>query len=160
MNTSDEIQAYVAHTAPGRCRFKIPSMRHDTAYFQSMKETLANTSGIERVETNPLTASILVFYDSERVQLKDVTMRLQAAKHFELTDRVHIRTVWEKAVSGIDNIDQQLKEITAGQIEFKSALFIMLFMMALRQLQQGSVFGAASTLFWYAFQVLLKDKPT
>ena len=125
-----------------------------------MKETLTNTAGIERIEANPLTASILVFYDSERVQLSDVTMQLRTAKHFELTDRVHTQTVWEQAVGGIDRIDQQLKEITAGQIDFKSALFIMLFMMAIRQLQQGSVFGAASTLFWYALQVLLKDKPT
>jgi hypothetical protein len=157
MKTSDEILATVTHTAPGRCRFKIPAKRHDVDYFQSLQETLLNTSGVNSVETNPLTAGLLILYDREQLQLDDLTTLLQSSHHFELTERIDTRTVWEKAVNGAERFDQQLKEITAGQIDSKSLLFIVLLLMAVRQLQQGVVFGAASTLFWYALQVLNKD---
>ena len=159
MNDVEQTLAFLTHTAPGRCRFKIPSKRRDAAYFQALKDALLETSGVEQVQANPLTASVLIFYNTEQVDLNDLTAQLQTANQFELSDRpMDTQTVWEKAVEGVDTIDHQLKEITSGQIDFKSLLFILLFMMAIRQLQQGAVFGAASTLFWYALQVLMKDK--
>ena len=68
--------------------------------------------------------------------------------------------MWEKAVSGLERFDELLKESTSGHIDFKSLLFILLFLMAVRQLQKGVVFGAAATLFWYALEVLTKDNPS
>jgi hypothetical protein len=159
MNDVQQTLAYLTHTAPGRCRFKIPSKRRDAAYFQALKDALMDNSGVEQVQANPLTASVLIFYNSEQVDVNDLTAQLQNANQFELSDGpMETQTIWEKAVEGVDTIDHQLKEITSGQIDFKSLLFVMLFMMAIRQLQQGAVFGAASTLFWYALQVLMKDK--
>jgi hypothetical protein len=151
---------YLIHSAPGRCRFKIPSKRHDAAYFQNMKEDLLNISGIERIDANPLTASVLILYDPQQVQLNDLSAQLETAEHFEPTETetMQVQTVWERATSGLDSFDQLLKESTSGHIDFKSLLFIILFMMAIRQLHQGVIFSAAATLFWYALQVLIKDK--
>ena len=160
MSESKPSPGHLVHSAPGRCRFKIPGKRHDTEYFQDLESELQNTAGIERIEVNPLTASVLVFYDSTRLQLQDLTKQLQSTEHFELTDAetVPTQTVWQRAASGLDSVDQMLQESTAGQIDFKSLLFIVLFIMAIRQLQQGVVFSAAATLFWYALQTLIKDK--
>ena len=159
MNVAEQTMAYLAHTAPGRCRFKIPSKRRDAGYFQALRDTLLDTSGVEQVEVNPLTASVLVFYDAEQVNLNELTAHLQTANQFELTNRpIDTQTVWEKAVDGVDTIDQQLKEITTGQIDFKSLLFIVLVMMTVRQLQQGAVFAPAITLIWYVSQMLTKDR--
>lgn len=159
MNVAEQTLAYLTHTAPGRCRFKIPSRRRDVEYFHDLREALLDTGGVEQVQANPLTASVLVLYDTEQVDLNDLTAQLQTANQFEISDRpMDTQTVWEKAVVGVGNIDQQLKEITSGQIDFKSLLFVMLVMMAVRQLQQGVVFAPAITLIWYALQMLTKDK--
>ncbi|KPJ94881.1 MAG: hypothetical protein AMJ53_04200 [Gammaproteobacteria bacterium SG8_11] len=159
MNVAEQSLAYLVHAAPGRCRFKIPSKRGDAEYFHILRETLLDTPGVEQVQVNPLTASALIFYDTEQVDVDDLTAKLQSATQCELSDRpMDTQTVWEKAVAGVDTFDQHLKEITSGQFDFKSLLFIVLVIMAIRQLQQGAVFGAASTLLWYALQVLMKDK--
>ena len=159
MNVADQTLAYLTHTAPGRCRFKIPSKRRDAEYFHTLRETLLDTSGVKQVQVNPLTASVLIFYDTEQVDVHDLTAQLQSANQFELSDGpMETQTVWEQAVDGVGNIDQQLKEITLGQIDFKSLLFILLVMMAVRQLQQGVVFAPAITLIWYVLQMLTQDK--
>jgi copper chaperone CopZ len=159
MSDSNKCPGFLVHSAPGRCRFKIPDKRHDAAYFQDLKAKLQNMGGVERIDINPLTASVLIGFDSSQIQVQALSEQLQAADYFELSDSMPTQTVWQRASSGLDRFDHMLQESTSGQIDFKSLLFILLFIMAIRQLHQGVIFSAAATLFWYALQVLLKDEP-
>src|SRR5690348_14124827 len=54
--------AHVRHFATGRLRVKIPQKRHDAAYFAHVARTVSDWDSVERVEVNPLTASVLVFF--------------------------------------------------------------------------------------------------
>jgi hypothetical protein len=159
MNVAEQTLAYITHTAPGRCRFKIPCKRRDAAYFQTLREALLDTSGVEQVQTNPLTASVLILYDAEQVDINDLTAQLQTANQFELSDRpIDNQTVWEKALSGFESLDNQLKQSTSGQFDSKSLLLVVLIIMAIRQMQQGVVFAPAITLILHALQMLIRNQ--
>lgn len=151
--------AYLTHSAPGRCRLRIPAKRHDADYFNTLKEQLiAGTEGIEHISVNPLAASILIIYNHEQLMFVELKNLLHDTEHFQLTEQVHSLSVLESAIQGIDSLDKRLKTTTSGQINFNALLFIVLVMIAVRQLRNGAVFGPASTVFWYALQILMKEK--
>ena len=59
---TDLPSARVCHFATGRLRVKIPKRRHDEAFFTHVAERVSGWDSVERVEVNPLTASVLVFF--------------------------------------------------------------------------------------------------
>src|SRR6267378_7988408 len=69
--------ARIAHLTTRRLRIKVPEKRRDVAFFDFVQGRLAAWDSVERVETNPLTASILVhFSDAERAPLEMDTKNL------------------------------------------------------------------------------------
>ena len=63
--------ARISHFTPRRLRIKVPEKRRDRAFFETVAERLATWNSVEGVETNPLTASVLIhFSDPERLFLE------------------------------------------------------------------------------------------
>jgi len=63
--------ARIAHLTTRRLRIRIPEKRRDVAFFDFVQGRLAAWDSVERVETNPLTASILLYFsDAERLLLE------------------------------------------------------------------------------------------
>jgi hypothetical protein len=62
-------RAVVVHHIPGRVRVKIPEKRHDTGFFSTVKALLPVIEGVEEVETNPLTASVLIKFTGNLLDL-------------------------------------------------------------------------------------------
>jgi hypothetical protein len=152
-------EAYITHSAPGRCRLKIPSKRHDADYFDIVKEEFAAIEGVEQVNINPVTTSILILYNHEHLGFDALQTQLQESEHIELmSQNPPLPPMLDSAVQRVNNIDSLLKTATSGYINFNALLFIVLVTMAVRQLQQGAVFGPASTMLWYALQILMKEK--
>ena len=56
----------IAHHVPGRIRMKIPSAKGNSGQLEAYKETLSLIPGIERIDVNPATGSIVLRYDPER----------------------------------------------------------------------------------------------
>lgn len=53
----------VAHALPGRVRLKIPGVKDNPKLARQAQEKLGQTPGIQRVEANPATGSLLIIYD-------------------------------------------------------------------------------------------------
>jgi hypothetical protein len=65
--------AAITHFTTRRLRIKVPEKRRDAAFFDFVRSRLAAWNSIQRVDTNPLTASILVYFsDTERLLLEAV----------------------------------------------------------------------------------------
>ena len=63
--------ARISHFTARRLRIKVPEKRRNTDFFDTVAERLATWDSVERVETNPLTASVLIhFSDPERLFLE------------------------------------------------------------------------------------------
>ena len=56
----------IAHQVPGRIRMKIPSAKGNPEQLEDYRETLSLIPGIESVEVNPETGSIILKYDPDR----------------------------------------------------------------------------------------------
>jgi hypothetical protein len=54
----------VAHALPGRVRLKIPKVKDNQNLARQAQEKLGQVKGIQRVEANPATGSLLILYDS------------------------------------------------------------------------------------------------
>ena len=150
--------AYFVHTAPGRCRIKIPDKRHDTEFFEALEPDLINLSGVKRVSINTLTASILIHYNEPELPFEQLNSHLESISHFEMGSEPRPIAIWEDASQRLTSFDDFLKENSVGQIDFRSLLFIVFVFLAVRQLQQGNVLGSASHFLWYATQLLMGKK--
>lgn len=58
----------IAHQVPGRIRMKIPSAKGNPARLEEYRETLSAIPGIESIEVNPETGSVVLKYDAGRHQ--------------------------------------------------------------------------------------------
>jgi cation transport ATPase len=56
----------IAHQVPGRIRMKIPSAKGNPEQLEAYKQTLSLIPGIEQVEVNPDTGSIVLKYDPDQ----------------------------------------------------------------------------------------------
>ncbi len=57
----------VMHAHPGRVRLKMPQIKKDPGFGGKVEQLLSPVPGIKKVQTNPLTGSLLVLYDPERI---------------------------------------------------------------------------------------------
>src|SRR5690348_12571913 len=120
--------ARISHFTTRRLRIKVPEKRRDRAFFDTVAERLAAWDTVEGVETNPLTASVLVhFSDPERLFLEAAAkndlfdLDLEAA-FADASDPV----VTEAAVRSFQSADQTLRRWTQNQIDMRGVLFVLL----------------------------------
>jgi hypothetical protein len=144
-------------------RIKVPEKRRDAAFFNVVADRLAAWESIERVETNPLTASVLIYFsDPQRLLLEAAVKNDLLDIDFEdavaePSDQIVSRT----AVRSFDTADHGLRRWTRNQLDMRSAIFLLLFAGGLYQLLRGRVSTPAPTLLWYAGNLLglWSDRP-
>jgi hypothetical protein len=56
----------IEHQVPGRVRMKIPSGKGNPELLKQVSETFAVIPGIEHVTVNPVTGSVVLYYDTDR----------------------------------------------------------------------------------------------
>ena len=144
--------ARISHFTARRLRIKVPEKRRNTVFFDAVAERLAAWDSVERVETNPLTASVLIhFSDPER-------LFLEAAAKNDLFD-IDLDAafggspepaVTEAAVQSFETADHALRRWTANQIDMRGVLFVLLLAGGVLQLLRRRLDAPAPTLLWYA----------
>jgi hypothetical protein len=148
--------ARISHFTTRRLRVRVPEKRRDTAYFNTVAERLGTWDSVDRVETNPLTASILVhFSDPEALFLEAAAKNDLFDIDFDaafapLSDRVVTRA----AVRSFEAADAAMRRWTASQIDMRGVLFLLLFAGGVFQLLRGRLATPAPTLLWYAGDLL------
>src|SRR5919197_459487 len=58
----------VLHAIPGRLRVRIARLRGDAALAASVIDELSGVAGVEQIEANPVTGSLLIVFDPRRFQ--------------------------------------------------------------------------------------------
>jgi hypothetical protein len=61
-----KVKIKIAHQVPGRVRMKIPSAKGNPVLLEEIQKTFSAIPGIERVDVNPETGSVVLRYDSDR----------------------------------------------------------------------------------------------
>ena len=144
--------ARISHFTPRRLRIKVPEKRRDRAFFDTVAQQLATWDSVEWVETNPLTASVLIhFSEPERLFLEAATKNdlfdidLDAA--FADSSKP---VVTQAAVQSFQTADDALRRWTKDEIDLRGVLFVLLLAGGLFQLLRRRFDTPAPTLLWYA----------
>jgi hypothetical protein len=148
--------ARISHFTARRLRIKIPEKRRDAEFFAVVADRLGGWDSIERVETNPLTASILIYFsDPQRLLLEAMTKNDLFDIDFDatLTEASDFR-VGRTAVRSFDTADHRLRHWTRNQLDIRSVLVVLLLGGGLYQLVRGRLSTPAPTLLWYAGDLL------
>jgi heavy-metal-associated domain-containing protein len=154
--------ARIAHFTPRRLRIKVPEKRRDAAFFDFVGNRLAAWDSVERVETNPLTASILVhFSDAERLFLEAVGKNDFLDIDLDAIAQPAEPVVTRAAVRSFVTSDSVLRNWTANTVDMRSVVFLLLFLGGAYQLLRGRLSTPAPTLLWYAGSLLglWSDRP-
>lgn len=70
-----KISSY-SHATPGRLRIKVPQVKGSQETAQKIERTLKKIRAVSTVAANPLTGNVLVLFDPDILNHKDVVQRL------------------------------------------------------------------------------------
>jgi Heavy metal associated domain 2 len=65
------------HHIPGRIRARLAAIKRNPAQAAALQQWLASLDGVKRVETNPLTGSVLIQYAEAEVRGEDLMARMR-----------------------------------------------------------------------------------
>jgi hypothetical protein len=148
--------ARVTHFTNRRLRIKVQEKRRDARFFRDVADRLAGWDSIERVETNPLTASILIYYsDPQRLFLEAVVKNDLFDIDFDAAFAQQSEPVVTRAaVEWFESADLGLRRWTQNRVDARGMLFLLLLTGGLYQLLRGRLAAPAPTLLWYAGDLL------
>jgi Heavy metal associated domain 2 len=155
--------ARIIHFTTRRLRIKIPEKRRDAEFFDSVANRLAAWNSVERVETNPLTASILVYFSDWESLFREAMAKndLFDIDFDSVLTASSQPVVVRKAVRSFETADHGLRRWTHDQLDMRSAIFLLLLGGGFYQLLRGRLSTPAPTLLWYAGNLLglWSDRP-
>jgi hypothetical protein len=151
-------EAFVAHVSHGRVRVKIPAKKHDRDYFSQLKKYLEPWPGIKKVETNPLTGSVLVLHTLDLKTLDDLKTMSDYSEMLGLFKVAPPETsnasVARSLAGGIAGLNQSVKGLTAGAVDLPTLGVLGLLGVGIWQVSRGDVAVPAITALWYASSIL------
>jgi len=144
--------ARISHFTARRLRIRVPEKRRDTAFFAAVAERLATWESVERVETNPITASVLIhFSDPRRLFLEAIAKNDLFDIDFDAAFAESSEPIVNRAaVQSFETADQTLRRWTQNQIDIRGVLFAVLLAGSVLQLLRRRIDTPAPTLLWYA----------
>lgn len=155
--------AFITHATQGRVRIKIPDRKGDSTYFASLKEKLAGLSelpGIQRVEANPMTGSILVLHTLD-LQATDLEM---VAQYSEFNNLFCLRlsppqqaSAPGRPVQALQETNRKVGTLTGSEIDGEILAILGLLGIAVVQLKRGNIMIPAVSALWYVYS-LIKDR--
>ena len=154
-------RAHIRHFTPHRLRLRIPERRYDVAFFETVRNRLAEWGSIDRIDVNPVTASVLIHYSDPTTLLADNASRNDLFVLADLNaETLANLTSWngtpliEQARQGMQSVDRRLRQLSGGQGDLRSLVLLGLLGTGFVQLLRGNISAPAITLFWYAGDVL------
>lgn len=156
-------EAYVGHMTTERLRIKIPSKKGDKAYFLSLKDKLSQFSklpGIQKIEVNPLTGSILVLHalDIKNLEINTIAQYTEINGLFRLKLPASGQTPTSlKLGETFSHMNTKVKSFTGGEIDISTLAILGFLGVAIFQMKRGHVMIPGITALWYA-ATLLKEQ--
>jgi hypothetical protein len=161
----------IVHAVPGRIRLKISRLKGDSTYAGAVRDRLLALPGILHVETNTLTASVVVSYNESTTTFPALVTNLSGAFHvfaFPELDRREIESMLTAPSNGahpsptplanricrvLGTVDESVDWVTGGSLDLRVLLPLTLFILAMgRLLSSSSVqFPTWFDLLWFSF---------
>jgi hypothetical protein len=146
--------AAISHSAYGRTRFRVPSKRGEHAFFAKVAERLQRVEGIEGVEVNSATGSILV---NHRLPLEGLLEQGRRRSLFRVDDGPSPH-LGDQLRHRFGLLNGGISRLTEGRLDLEDLALIVLIAVGVRQLLAGQFAAPALTAFFYAATLLTAEK--
>jgi hypothetical protein len=153
-------QAYISHSIPRRIRIKIPSKKGNQSFLSSVKDHFGGLVGIETVEINTVTGSILLIHALDSVKIAEY-----AEKHnlfrIESMKTDHKQTFISRKISEtFRDMNRTVTTSTKGFANIPDLAVLTLIGLSAYQISQGNFMAPAwYAALWYALNIFLKSQP-
>lgn len=148
--------ATLVHQRAARLRLRVPSRKKDQAYFEQVREALAECPGVSEVSANPLTGSILVLHMSETPQI--LTFAEEKGLFRVQRDAARPQTYPHAVGRTFNDMDARVRRLSGGDLTLPNAISAGLLLNGLLQIARGNFVAPAwYTAFWYGSNVFLKS---
>jgi len=150
-------KAHICHHLSTRLRIRIPSQKGERDYFASVAKRLAQAKGIDRLEANPATGSILMM--GEALEPGEIARVGREQALFELEPpQAQGVSLSQRLVAPLREVSYSLNRFTKGEVDLAGLAFLALLATGLYQLSRGN-FRAPPwyTAFWYAMGIFTKS---
>lgn len=143
--------AVVVHRLPGRLRLRLSELRNDPESLASIAASLRCLPGIQAVEANAVTGSLLIRYEGPEAPIlqaaaRDGSLRLVTATEEAVPD------LSGRLDEGMRNLSRGLQTVTGGEVDLNGLLVVGLTLLAIQQAIEGNVMVPAAALLWNAYQ--------
>jgi hypothetical protein len=151
-------EAFLSHTAPGRCRIKVPARKGDVSYFSVLKEHFTHFEGVKHFEANALTGSVLLIHAA------DLNAIAAFGEEYSLF-KLRLLSPRTTALSGniakaFRDFDKKVKTFTGNQVDVPGIAFVSIVGFGIYEIGRGNFAAPAwYTAFWYALNIFLKSLP-
>ena len=148
------------HALPGRIRYKIPKLFKYKKDIKQLKKQLLSIKEITGVEFNPVSGSVLVFYDETGIEPLYIFAAL--VKLFDLEKEIQRppqSTVGKEIYDITSSLDRAAYEYTKGLLDLKTGVPLVLIIIALYQLfiKRNIGLPGALTFLWWGYAMLSKE---
>ena len=149
--------AYFSHRSFRRVRIKVPSKRGDETYFIHISNGFKGCKGIETININPITGSILFIHTIDFDSIKEFA---EENNLFTMKDNSFAPSFNNRVKKRFNNFDSQVKKLTTREIDIPGIAFLTLLGVGISQIVRGNVRAMPwDAAFWYALNVFLMKKP-
>jgi Heavy metal associated domain 2 len=164
------VDAYVHHYVPGRLRLRIPAVKGEAAELRDISSAIARAPGINQVEYNPITGSILIGYSPEHYKTVSalesglsgsVTLIALNKSRHSRADTKHARRRYGRSMAArrVDSlfkqIDDEIRTATENEIDLKFILPFGVGILGVLALRHSATTPLWLTLMIFAFNAFL-----
>jgi len=147
-----------AHFMPGRVRLRVPSLAENGTGAALVQEKLPAIQGVQSVELNPATGSVLIVYREDEIRPELLFAAVVRLMNLDAElKRMPQPVVTRELRELLGSVNRMVYDRTGGLIDLWSAGLILLAAIGLQRLwaQGMRAFPAGLTLVWWGLASLL-----
>ena len=136
----------------GRTRLRVLPRQRDAEFFARVQSHLLQLDGVDHVETNALTASVLIVH---HLDADELVRRCEAAGLFTLcTPTGTVTPLATQVYTRARTATRAFASMSDGRVDLAALAFVTLVGLAIHQGRRGQLLGPAVTLLFQAVTAL------
>lgn len=143
--------AVIVHRLPGRLRLRLTELKNDPQALAAVAAGLEAIPGMQAVEANALTGSLLLRYAGPEAAILQAAAREGGFRLVRTTEEA-IPDLRGRLDEGMRNLSRGLQTVTGGEVDLNGLLVVGLTLLAIHQAIEGNVMAPAAALLWNAYQ--------
>ncbi len=108
MERQDKYMQFYVHEVPGRLRVKIPTIKHNPAGADRVKDMIGGLGGVQSVAVTHVTGSVVAYFDSTAISSSDILSTLKQNGYFDdsrvITNEAYVKDAVSKAGQSVSRV--------------------------------------------------------